>query len=522
VISEQATSIGEQGFLNNFYTFTNHIFTCFMHPLPYPLLVRKYYLIVVVFIFLLSCKKSEDNTEVPPPPPPPSAPTVITKAASSVTYNSAIIGGDVTNAGTSGVYSRGVCYSTSPGPTVFSTKIEVGSGPGAFTTPVTGLQANTVYYLKAFAYNAVGLSYGAEESFKTMMPPPQSADFAETIYIGNSNSLCAFNAQNGALKWQKIYYEDVTSTPMYASGRVYVTVGGNMNAYDTTGLPRWTNSGPNKYYNQSPIVRNNILFFAKGEERDISAYPINQTNINFLWLYSEYPTYYAQLEYGLSDIEVADNSVFINSGNLSCINATTGNLVWRYPNGGTVTPVRLNNKLYAISNDHRLFVLDLYTGQLLWQKADHVLFSIPHGLSTADGKLFYTDANSIYALDTINASVIWSKNINSPNTLHQGYSPIVTGDTGYFRTTNSIHLLNINTGNLIWQVPGNITSNMTVYDNIIYYGATEGSKNYLYAMDVRSGTLKWRSQYSSDRPFKISAPCVATKSGKVYRFGKVF
>jgi outer membrane protein assembly factor BamB len=492
-----------------------------------PYCTRQYPLILVILLFLISCKKDGESPEVTPlPPTPPTAsvvPTVITHVASSVTYNTAIIGGDVTDAGTGIVTSRGVCYSTLPDPTVFSTKVEIGSGTGSFTTALANLQPNTIYYFKSFAYNSTGLSYGPQNTFKTLPadPLPQSGDFAETIYIGNANSFCAFNAQTGALKWKQTYSYNITSTPAYANGMVYYGFAGNFVASDTLGQAQWKLSSGFEIYNQSPIVKNNVVFFAYGSERGITAYDAS-SRPNQLWSYHENTGDGTFDSYDASDIEVVDNSVFINSKHLYCINASSGFLKWKYANGGIVTPVRLNNKLYAVSNQHSLFALDLYTGQLLWEKTDPSLFISPYGLNAADGKLFYTDASGISALDTIKGSVIWHQAVASDNILHQGYSPIVTGDTGYFRTASSIHLYNIQTGNSLWQVPGLITSNMTVYDNIIYYGATENGKNYLYAMDVRTRTLKWRSTYSSDFPFKISAPCVVTKSGKSYRFGKVF
>lgn len=483
---------------------------------PYPASIKKYCLLIFAFFFLLSCKKNEGSTE--PPPPPPSTPTVATRPATSITYNTAIAEGNIINAGSSPVLNRGICYSIAPNPTVFSSKIEAGSGFGIFNASLTGLSFNTVYYYKAFAYNAVGLSYGLEESFKTSMPPPQLEDFAETIYIGSYNSVCAFNAQTGALKWRKPFNDIIYASPAYADGMVYITFRGNLYAFDTLGNTRWSYGGGFNYLRQSPIVKNGMVYSCYSDWKQLMAYDAKTGNT----IWTNNVGLSGDDEFGLSDIEIIDNSVFINSKQLYSLNATTGYLKWKYPNGGVVTPVRLNNKLYAISNQHSLFALDLLTGQLLWEKTDPSIFSQPHGLGTADGKLFYTDLSGISALDTINGSRIWYNPVFTEDILHQGYSPTVTGDTGYFRTLSSIHLYNIQNGNLIWQVPGTITSNMTVYDNIIYYGATENGKNYLYAMDVRSRALKWKSSYSSDFPFSISSPCVVTKSGKVYRFGKIF
>jgi hypothetical protein len=46
-----------------------------------------------------------------------------------------------------------------------STKTNDGTGVGAFTSTLTGLTLNTVYYIRSYATNSVGTSYGPEVSF---------------------------------------------------------------------------------------------------------------------------------------------------------------------------------------------------------------------------------------------------------------------------------------------------------------------------------------------------------------------
>jgi uncharacterized protein (TIGR02145 family) len=65
------------------------------------------------------------------------------------------------------ITSRGVCWSTGQNPTVADSKTEDGTGTGSFTSSVTNLQAGTMYYLRAYAINSVGTSYGDEVSFST-------------------------------------------------------------------------------------------------------------------------------------------------------------------------------------------------------------------------------------------------------------------------------------------------------------------------------------------------------------------
>jgi len=92
-----------------------------------------------------------------------------TTAATSITASSATSGGNVTaDGGGASVTARGVCWSTTTGPTIaLSTKTSDGSGTGVFTSSITGLTAVTLYYVRAYATNFSGTSYGAEVSFTT-------------------------------------------------------------------------------------------------------------------------------------------------------------------------------------------------------------------------------------------------------------------------------------------------------------------------------------------------------------------
>lgn len=95
-------------------------------------------------------------------------PTVTTTTASNVTQNSAVSGGNVIASGGTNVTARGVCYGTSPNPTISGAHTTDGSGTGAFTSNISGLIAGTTYYIRAYATNSVGTAYGNEVSFTTL------------------------------------------------------------------------------------------------------------------------------------------------------------------------------------------------------------------------------------------------------------------------------------------------------------------------------------------------------------------
>lgn len=101
----------------------------------------------------------------------PTLPMIITTPLSSITETSVMTGGNVISQGGDSVRSRGVCWSTSPVPTISGPGQDPGSGPGTFTYLITGLYPNTTYYVRAYAANSAGISYGEILTFKTLPAP---------------------------------------------------------------------------------------------------------------------------------------------------------------------------------------------------------------------------------------------------------------------------------------------------------------------------------------------------------------
>ena len=95
-------------------------------------------------------------------------PTVTTNTVTSIAANSATCGGNVTSDGGAAVTERGICYATTATPTTANSKVTSGTGTGTFTANMSGLTASTLYYVRAYAINANGTAYGAQQSFTTL------------------------------------------------------------------------------------------------------------------------------------------------------------------------------------------------------------------------------------------------------------------------------------------------------------------------------------------------------------------
>ena len=117
-------------------------------------------------------------------------PEVVTTNVTNITSSSATGGGNVTATGGADVTSRGVCWSTSHNPTVSGNHTTNGAGTGVFTSNITGLSANTIYYVRAYATNSVGTVYGAEVSFTTLANIP-------TVTTSSVNNVTQTTATGG-------------------------------------------------------------------------------------------------------------------------------------------------------------------------------------------------------------------------------------------------------------------------------------------------------------------------------------
>jgi len=95
------------------------------------------------------------------------SPTVTTTAVTSIDTTTATSGGNVTDDGGSSVTARGICYDTNMSPDLTDDHTSNGTGTGIFVSNMTDLTPDTIYYVRSYATNANGTSYGNEVSFET-------------------------------------------------------------------------------------------------------------------------------------------------------------------------------------------------------------------------------------------------------------------------------------------------------------------------------------------------------------------
>eukprot|EP01037_Dinobryon_pediforme_P011295 gene11295-11381_t len=135
---------------------------------PLPIKFALSLLASAIILVAAGCKKSSSSTSGI------TIPIVVTNgSAINVTATTAQSGGIINNFGNDVITEDGVCYSaTNSTPTVSDGKAKATLVSGnilypPFTSNITGLTANTTYYLRAYATNSAGTGYGGVVKFTT-------------------------------------------------------------------------------------------------------------------------------------------------------------------------------------------------------------------------------------------------------------------------------------------------------------------------------------------------------------------
>lgn len=128
--------------------------------------------------YQVRCMKDEGHVDT-------SYPTVKITGVENVTSESATVVANVTDEGVSEVTERGIIWGLNEDLTVDNgTKVVADiAGGGEYLTTLSGLQNATVYYVRPYAINSRGLSYGKVSSFRT-------------TYSGEANNLSVYGTSN--------------------------------------------------------------------------------------------------------------------------------------------------------------------------------------------------------------------------------------------------------------------------------------------------------------------------------------
>lgn len=142
-------------------------------------------IIPVIFLsslFLIACEKEENNED--------KLALVLSYELENITQTSVVCGGKITNDRGFEIIDKGICWSEDPNPDIESNIISASTDSDEFYITLTGLTPDTQYFLRAYATNKFGTSYGTIKNFKTLKDCPATVMDADgnvyqTVFIGN-------------------------------------------------------------------------------------------------------------------------------------------------------------------------------------------------------------------------------------------------------------------------------------------------------------------------------------------------
>ena len=148
---------------------------------------------------LFACKKNTEDLKTAV-----GFPTVTTNDITAINTTSATGGGNISDDGGSPITARGVIWSTGTSTPVTTTD---GTATGSFSSNITGLSATKTYFVKAYASNANGTSYGNVVSFTTISGAPVIPGENDPIFLGNpTNAQTLVSTPENYLK-DNVYYK---------------------------------------------------------------------------------------------------------------------------------------------------------------------------------------------------------------------------------------------------------------------------------------------------------------------------
>jgi len=135
-------------------------------------------------------------------------PYIVSTGVTNITDSSAIGGGNIINDGGAPITAKGICWGTSPYPTITTaSKLLSTSTNNTFTGKMSGLAGETTYYMCAFATNSQGTIYSRQDTFKTNPKKFKVGDYhggGMVFYLDSTKShgiIVALVDQSNSQKW---------------------------------------------------------------------------------------------------------------------------------------------------------------------------------------------------------------------------------------------------------------------------------------------------------------------------------
>lgn len=221
-----------------------------------------YFLNLIIAVAMVSCSGHEDDMDDNGnggggTPSPNTGIKIATSIVKDITLTSATSGGNITDDGNFPLIERGICWNTSENPTINDFKTSDGTGVGTYTSRLINLSGGNTYYVRAYATNIRGTTYGQQVTFNTPGISP-------TLSTAELSTITSNTALSGG-------------TITHKGGSEIATVG---ICWNTTGLPTiddWSTS--EKYKSNSFALK--LTELKPYTKYYVRAYATNDTGIGY-------------------------------------------------------------------------------------------------------------------------------------------------------------------------------------------------------------------------------------------------
>lgn len=161
-----------------------------------------------------------------------SIPTVTTSNVNYTDGLTAICGGNITADGGLAVIARGVCWAIGTTPTINNSFTLDGAGAGSFNSTITNLLPNTNYFVRAYATNNAGTSYGVTYSMTTFGLPSVTTFSVSNISAGSANAAGTVNNDGGSTVTSRGFCWSTNTTP--TTNDNIISIGSGIGSYNGT------------------------------------------------------------------------------------------------------------------------------------------------------------------------------------------------------------------------------------------------------------------------------------------------
>ncbi|WP_125722546.1 outer membrane protein assembly factor BamB family protein [Flavobacterium ustbae] len=221
----------------------------------------------------------------------------------------------------------------------------------------------------------------------------------------------------------------------------------------------------------------------------------------------------APAEMCANKITIHDGVVYIPfiNGEIYAVDNGTGNIFWKSRLGNITdqivlkdqTPIIANGKLFITAQNQNqnsnLYALNIKDGSLAWNyKLDTPTNDIEPLFF--DNKIFTQSGNNVYCFEANTGKLLSQKSFDEtmngkPTT--DGESVFVAGDK------NWLYALKPNSLDVLWQFKidenqNNVKERIVCHDNKIYFAAQGAEVSSIYAVDSKTGTQLWKTDFKDD------------------------